>query len=244
VRAHERKLADRVERFAWGEAFLTPSLPRVHDANFVRVGALPDAVGVPELAREAERLMGTVGVGHRRVNVDDEAAAARVAPSFAERGWEHEQFLVMAWRREADRPPRVDARELDPGELRQAREEGIRDWCDDDELVGQILARADRLLDVTDVRAFAIVADGRPASYAYLYRDGPDTPVAQVEDVATLEPYRGRGFARAVVTAAAEAAASAKLVFLVASAFDWPQHLYRRLGFDAVGTEDRFLKRA
>jgi hypothetical protein len=53
----------------------------------------------------------------------------------------------------------------------------------------------------------------------------------------------GQGYARAVVTAAAEAATGADLVFLVASATDWPRQLYRKLGFDAVGTGDRFLKR-
>jgi ribosomal protein S18 acetylase RimI-like enzyme len=96
---------------------------------------------------------------------------------------------------------------------------------------------------VTQVRAFAVLVDGRPASHAFLYRDRLDGSVAQGEDVATLPEHRGRGHARAVVTAAMLAAADAELVFLVASASDWPQHLYRKVGFEAVGTEDRFFKR-
>jgi ribosomal protein S18 acetylase RimI-like enzyme len=247
IRAQDAALADRVEPCAWGEALLTPSLPLVHDANFLLVEALPTRVGVEELDREAEQLMGREGVGHRRVNVDDEETAARLAPEFAARGWAHEQFLVMSLQAGPDcAADPSDAREIDPELLRGMRAESIRTWMAEERLVEQLLARDARRCDVTEVRAFAVLVDGRPISHAYLYRDGPDGPdgaVAQVEDVATLPDHRGQGYARAVVTAATQAAAAAELVFLVASATDWPQHLYRKLGFEAVGTEDRFLKR-
>jgi len=245
IRAHDRALADRVETFAWGEALLTPSLPLVHDANFLLVHALPRRVGAAELAHEGERVMGGAGLGHRRVNVDDEATAGRLASQFAERGWEHEQFLVMSLQTGPDRA--VDssvAHEIDPELLLGMRAESIRAWRPDERLVEQLLALDARRRDVTEVRAFAVLVDGHPVSHAYLYRDGPDGAVAQVEDVATLPEHRGRGYARAVVTRAAQAAAGAEFVFLVTSATDWPQHLYRKLGFEAVGTEDRFLSRS
>ncbi len=244
IRAHDRALADRIEPFRWGEALLTPSLPRVHDVNFLLVESVPRQVDASELGRDAERLMAPVAPSHRRVNVDDEVTAARLRPDFAAKGWQHEQFLVMARRGEPDRAPPPDlAEEVDPASLRGAREEAIRAWgaWADDDLVDQLIARGERLRSVTDVRAFAVQVDGRPVSHAYLYRDGPRGPVAQVEEVETLEPFRGRGYARAVVVAAARAASDAALVFLVTSAFDWPQHLYRKLGFEAIGTEDRFL---
>jgi GNAT superfamily N-acetyltransferase len=244
IRAHDRALADRIEPFQWGDALLTPSLPFVHDGNFLLTGVLPGSVGVPELEAEAERVMGAETLRHRRVNVDDEATAAQLAPGFAERGWEHQQFLVMALRRSPNRPLDISlVQEVEPALLRGMRAAGIRAWTGDEDLVEQILERDRRLLGVTGVRAFAVLADDEPVSYAYLYRDAPDSPVAQVEDVETLEAHRGRGYARAVVTAAARAATGARLVFLVASATDWPRHLYGKLGFDSVGTEDRFLKR-
>ncbi|HZQ66737.1 MAG TPA: GNAT family N-acetyltransferase [Gaiellaceae bacterium] len=243
MRSHERALADQVVALAWGEAFLTPSLPRVHDGSFVRVDTLPAGVGVPELAREAEQLLGGLRISHRRVNVDDEATAARLSAPFVGAGWEHEQFLVMARRREPDRPAGVHAEEIDPARLRPMDEASIRNWGADDDLVAQILARADRLRRVIDVRAFAVLVGGAPVSRAYLYRDPGNPAIAQVEEVGTLAAHRDRGYARAAVTAAAEAATDAGLVFLVTSAADWPQHLYRRLGFDTVGTEDRFLRR-
>jgi ribosomal protein S18 acetylase RimI-like enzyme len=60
--------------------------------------------------------------------------------------------------------------------------------------------------------------------------------------VATLERFRGRGIARAVVLAAADAARAAgnDLVFLCADTQDWPIELYRRLGFDEIGSEWNF----
>jgi ribosomal protein S18 acetylase RimI-like enzyme len=244
IRAHDRALADRIEPFEQGEALLTPSLPMVHDLNFLRTDALTDSVRVPELEHEADRLMGAPRLGHRRVNVDDEATAARLTQEFAESGWVHQQFLVMALRREPDREVDLSlTQEVDPGRLRGMRARAIRGWTPDELLVEQILERDRRLLGVTGVRAFAVLQDGEPVSHAYLYCDAPDAPVAQIEDVETLEQHRGNGYARAVVKAAAAAAAGAELVFLVASATDWPQRLYRKLGFDALGTEDRFLKR-
>ena len=52
----------------------------------------------------------------------------------------------------------------------------------------------------------------------------------------SLEGYRGRGFGRAVVLAASDAAraAGADLVFLVAVDEDWPKELYGKLGFDGL----------
>jgi ribosomal protein S18 acetylase RimI-like enzyme len=84
------------------------------------------------------------------------------------------------------------------------------------------------------------VVDGEVVSYADLYQDGAD---AQVEDVGTLDEHRGRGYASAVVLAAIEASRrdGAELVFLVADANDWPQELYRRLGFETVGNYTKFF---
>jgi GNAT superfamily N-acetyltransferase len=65
-----------------------------------------------------------------------------------------------------------------------------------------------------------------------------------VDEVGTLESRRGLGFARAAVLAAADAAAAENRdpVFLQTDAADWPQQLYRRLGFDEIGSVYEFLK--
>jgi len=67
--------------------------------------------------------------------------------------------------------------------------------------------------------------------------------VAQVEDVATLEEHRGKGYATAVVLRAVDEArnAGADLVYLVADEEDWPKEWYQRLGFDTVGRIYKFI---
>ena len=68
--------------------------------------------------------------------------------------------------------------------------------------------------------------------------------MAQIEDVATLAPYRGRGLARAVVTAALGEALAAgdELVFILADDGDWPKDWYARLGFVLRGRRYLFTR--
>ena len=70
--------------------------------------------------------------------------------------------------------------------------------------------------------------------------------MAEIDDVETHEAYRGRGYATAILQRAIDEAraAGADLVFLVTDADDWPQHLYRRLGFETVATEVVFGRSA
>jgi GNAT superfamily N-acetyltransferase len=93
------------------------------------------------------------------------------------------------------------------------------------------------------VRHFAVVVDGRAVSTCELYSDGR---TAQIEDVSTAEEYRNRGFARATVSYALQAARESHhdLVFLEADADDWPHKLYERLGFDAVAQTYQFVRPA
>jgi ribosomal protein S18 acetylase RimI-like enzyme len=109
-------------------------------------------------------------------------------------------------------------------------------YGDDAELARQLIELDRRLADAIDVRHYAAFVEGEVAAYAALYLEGA---VAQIEDVATLPAHRGQGLARAVVLHAVSEArrAGAELVFLVADGADWPQELYRRLGFDAIGAE-------
>jgi ribosomal protein S18 acetylase RimI-like enzyme len=93
-----------------------------------------------------------------------------------------------------------------------------------------------------NLRIFGIVEDGEVVSSAQLYSDGS---TAQVEEVATLPAYRGRGHAKALVTRAVEEAIADnhEFIFLVADGDDWPKKLYNRLGFEEVGSRFAFLRR-
>jgi ribosomal protein S18 acetylase RimI-like enzyme len=80
-----------------------------------------------------------------------------------------------------------------------------------------------------------------PACACRLYMDAQ---LAQVDEVGTVEARRRRGHASAAVLAASEHArtASRTPVFLLTDASDWPQRLYRRLGFEEIGVVHEFLK--
>ena len=69
--------------------------------------------------------------------------------------------------------------------------------------------------------------------------------MATVEEVGTLIAHRGRGLARAVVLAAVAYAArwGADLIVVAADADDWPQLMYARLGFAAIGRQVTLTRR-
>jgi GNAT superfamily N-acetyltransferase len=68
---------------------------------------------------------------------------------------------------------------------------------------------------------------------------------AEIDAVATLAAFRGRGYADALVAAAIEAAAAHGCTHVVLSALadDWPRAWYSRLGFVEVGTAWEALRR-
>ncbi|MBC3839504.1 GNAT family N-acetyltransferase [Streptacidiphilus sp. 4-A2] len=65
-----------------------------------------------------------------------------------------------------------------------------------------------------------------------LYLD-PTAGLAQLEDLVTAVPYRGRGHGDALVATGLALAAAAGIpqLFLTADASDWPRRWYARRGF-------------
>lgn len=217
---------------ALGLAVVDERYPLRHDSNYVVVTR--EQVSPDDLARELEALRLPMAL------LPDAAQGEALAAALAPQGWGVHEGLLMALRRPPDRPaPPADVREVDVEALRPLRRALLLEypWATPEV--------ADELLDVkaeiarrVTLRAFAAFVDGEVASYVDLYlADG----VAQLEDLATAPAHRNRGLARAVVLRAVDAAraAGAGFVFLAAAADDWPQELYRKLGFDDVG---RYVK--
>jgi ribosomal protein S18 acetylase RimI-like enzyme len=241
MRAVDERAAEQVVPFRWGRALINRRLNIVHDVNFLIADRL-DGADAESLAAEADRIQGDAGISHRRVNVDDQLAADRMAPAFVAAGYQPERFVVMVRRRPPNRQVDTAAvREVDWAQLRPERELERRGqpWSKQAGLVEQIVAKQELTASRIDTRYFGALIDGRVVSSCELRTEGG---VAQIETVETLEAYRRRGLARAVVSAALEAASPYDFVFLVADANDWPQHFYRRLGFEPVGIESRFLR--
>lgn len=246
ARAFAERRSERSEPFRWGTALFVDRLPRVWDLNVLRVDHLPRTLAARRLASEADRLQGAAGLAHRKVVIDDEDAGARVAPGFATLGWTSQPLLVMVHRGGQERPPAgVEVREVGESTVRPAHERFLRalPHGDDDETIRQLLEEDAGSAQATSLRRFAALVDGEVAGYCRLYSDGA---MAQVEDVGTLAPHRGRGLARAVVLSAVDAALRSdhELVFLTARDDDWPKDLYRRMGFEAIGRIHGFARAA
>ncbi|MEV0236767.1 GNAT family N-acetyltransferase [Nonomuraea sp. NPDC050786] len=182
---------------------------------------------------------------HRLVCVDDDRLGTALAPAFAAAGYEQETNLIMAFRGEL--PPGLPglpaAERLSLAELLPMVR---RDWR---MMLPQALEEAvDRLARRVEVRLRGADAvsfwgvrapDGEIAARADLYVHGA---VAQIESVFTGERHRGKGYARALMTALLAQAAEAELIFLVADASDWPKDFYAKLGFVELGRTHAFLR--
>jgi ribosomal protein S18 acetylase RimI-like enzyme len=223
----------RVVASPYGRAVYTDELPLRHDGNYfwVERDAEPEA-----LVSEASRL------DRPLLFVPDPATGNRLEPWFREHGWRIERHVVMAQLREPEPGAAVSlVQEVSEEELRPPRRVllGDQPWAKP-EVLDQLFAAKALIGERVSARHFAVPADGQIVSYADLYLDGRD---AQIEDVGTLPDHRGRGYAKAVVVAAAQTArdAGADFVFLVADANDWPKELYGRLGFDELGHYAKFF---
>jgi GNAT superfamily N-acetyltransferase len=238
LRTTEEEVCDEVHQTRHGLALLTPSLPLVWQLNAIRV----DAPGADAGALVAEADEVQAGYGHRKLVVYDEDLGARLAQELSARGWNVFRLLVLVRRRPPDRLPAPAgaevSREQGAAALAAFRREQPFGW--QDEAVRQLAAMDERYTRAVAGRDFAAPPEN-PACICRLYSDGE---LAQVDEVGTLESRRGLGFARAAVLAAADAAAAENRdpVFLQTDAADWPQQLYRRLGFDEIGSVYEFLK--
>jgi ribosomal protein S18 acetylase RimI-like enzyme len=238
-----RRSSTSVEPFAFGTVYLNRDLPHRWSSNllWIDIDAQPPDAGA--LAAEADAILGGAGYAHRKLIANGETGAA-LATGFLQLGWTVHRLSVMTLERPPDRLASVPVDRVGYAEARPLVEEVSRrvEEVDDVATLQELIGH--KAVMERSVRASFFVArvDGRQAGVCELYVDGE---AAQIEDVNTLEEYRGRGVARSVVLAAAEAgrAAGAHLIFLVADEDDWPKDLYRRLGFEPVGPEWEYLRR-
>jgi ribosomal protein S18 acetylase RimI-like enzyme len=240
VRSLDERGAEEIQPFSWGRAVINRRLGLVHDANYLIADQL-DGASAQALIDAAERIQAVLGLSHRRVNVDDQAAALRMMPDFEARRFVAERFVIMVHQRTPDRAVATEGiEEVEWARIRPARaaERQHAPWAYP-ELVQQILAKQELTARLVNTRYFAACVDGKVVASCELRTEND---IAQVETVETLPAFRGRGLARAVVSTALAAAAGHGFVFLVADHDDWPQHFYRRLGFETVGIESRFLR--
>lgn len=248
--AFEREVVSSVSTrfvpFAWGTAYLNDGYPERWDSNFLWVDAAVDGAvaDAGELAAEADRVLGEAGLTHREIRIDDDAYGRSVAAELAHAGYGGDRLMVMALRRPVDRPAAsAAAEEVDLATLRPALEIVLRrePWATSETSVRALADFRGELQRHAGARFFCARVDGEIAGMCELYVRGS---IAQIEDVNTLQEFRGRGLARAVVGHAAEEAlaSGAELVFLHALDDDWPKEFYAKLGFDPIGHVWSFVR--
>jgi ribosomal protein S18 acetylase RimI-like enzyme len=245
VRAADAALAlaaaAEVAPWRFGRAVFDAVYPMSYQNNRLLVEEALDGASFDELAAEAEALMGVRGLAHRRIDDLAPADDARLRDALEAAGWRREDDAWMAWRREPDGLPGPGvAHEVGWADLRPTivRATAREPYATDPETLRQLVDRMERWQAAATVRHLAVPApDGEGFAASCHLVLGPAPGSALIDEVSTLEEWRGRGFARAVVIAAVAAgrAAGADCVWLYADADDWPLELYRRLGFDVVG---------
>jgi GNAT superfamily N-acetyltransferase len=229
------RCADLVEPTAFGTAYLHPAFPQRYSSNFIRIRRTLDAIDADAIAADADRVLGEHDLTHRQLDIHDDANGARLAAGFRELGWSVEPLIHMAQTREPEQRPAVDVVDVDFATASSVIEANLRaqPYGDSEEVIRQLRDFRGVLEREAGARFFVGRVDGHDASVCEAYVLGD---VGQVEDVNTLEAFRGRGLASGTVTEASAWARAhgADLVFLVADEEDWPKALYARLGFEQV----------
>jgi GNAT superfamily N-acetyltransferase len=207
------------------------ALPQMWILNQVYVlGAQPE-LDAAALDAELDRHLGDLP--HRRATVEDDATGRRLVEGMQERGYRAERLGVMLLGDPPPAPaPGIAREEADDDRFRaveltlamESREQPL-------DLAEKLVAGRARLRAARPgTRTFLGSRDGVDACTVTLYADGR---IAQIEDVGTLLPHRGRGLASATLSLAVHEALSTghDLVFLYVDADEGPVPLYERLGF-------------
>lgn len=238
------RCAQRTEPSPFGTVLLNNDLQRVWSLNYLLAEQNLETATAALLAAEADRVLGGAGLRHRKVEVLDGEIGASLEPQFKELNWQVECDIVMV----ARRPPATNSagsqpEEVTPEVLEPVWAEGIRGepFGREDETVRQLVAQRYVLRDALGARFFAARVNGELASFCDLYSLGG---MGQIEGVLTIERFRNRGLARAVVSRALQASEDGgnTLTFLVADRDDWPKELYRKLGFEEIGSIYEFRR--
>ena len=155
----------------------------------------------------------------------------------------------MHWVREPDGAPLHDAHQIDDAHARALQVEllgeevprSAPDGTVASALAAVLVAGQEAVRAGTRSTVFAAGDGGALASMCTLFlHDG----CAMIDEVGTLKARRRQGLARAVVTAALDAARAdnADPIVVPADADDWPQLMYVRLGFEPLVHQVAFTR--
>ncbi len=231
-------MCDVVEPWEHGTVFRATRLPEFWAYNGVRLEGPAASVGVDLLVHMADVRLGDVA--HRQVEVEDEAAGARLRAGFAALGWVTERLVWM--RLNGRGPPGRDFEEVPFEATRSLRVEWTRSspWRITEEAIRKLAADEEETAGLRGSRALIARDDaGTPVAFTiFVARDG----TAEVDQAYVTPRLRGRGIGGALVAAAVRAA-GAEVTYIVADDEGESKRLYRRLGFRPVWLQHTFTRK-
>ena len=238
-------VCSRIEPWALGTIARAPDVPSFYEYNLARVEAphpTDPKLTAEALAAAAEPAL--ADLQHRRIEVEDEAAGARVAPGFAAMGWVVERLAFLHRELPSPAPEHIRSR----AELRVEAFEASRPlrmawqgesiWGDPP---GFTLIE-EQVAERRGTRAVVGYLDGEPAGFAAFSAHGD---AVEVELVFCLPERRNGGLGAALVTTALETAHAegARHALIEADDHGDAKRLYERLGFRTVWVRHSFTRK-
>jgi ribosomal protein S18 acetylase RimI-like enzyme len=236
--ADHARLCDVLEPWAHGTSVRCTRLPDFWDYNSLRVEGPAPGVGVDTLVHTADVHQG--GLSHRQIEVEDEAAGARLRPDFEALGWTASRLVWMCLHGSAPPGPAFEQLAFaDTRELRLAWHRGTP-WTPAERSLREFARTEEAAAEILGTRA-VVARDGAGAAIGFAaYVAAGDA--AEVTQAYVAPAFRGRGIGGALVAAAARAAGAAE-TFIVADDEGDPKRLYERLGFAPVWRQHTFTRR-
>ncbi len=224
-----------VEPWEHGSVLRTPSAPNFWDANFVRVEGDASDLEPLDLVRVADELL--ADSRHRKLEVEDERAGARMRPFYEAAGWVTDRNAVML--REGSAPSHRDVEEVGLLETRPLRVEWYLSYSNDESEQEALADAQDRISRRRGMRAFIVRdAGGFPVGFTTLAvaDDG-----VEIDQLYVTPKARGGGIGGRLVEAALHAGGR-DTGWVIADDDGLARALYERLGFETVWLQHAFVK--
>jgi ribosomal protein S18 acetylase RimI-like enzyme len=207
----------------------TPSAPGYWDANFVRVEGDASTLDGPTLVRAADVLLH--GSRHRKLEIEDEVAGARLRPFFEVAGWIVDRNAMMV--RDGPAPAHADVEEVELAATRPLRVEWYLGYDDDAGVQEALAATQERIAVRRGMRAFVVRgSSGRPVGFTMLAVPAGEDGV-EIDQLYVTPEARGHGIGGRLVEAAI-AAGGRERAWVEADDDGQARALYERLGFETA----------
>lgn len=240
AKLHERELllgaATDVIEASFGRVVLNREFPSALSHNVILVDA---DVTVKVLLEESEAIRKRAGIDWCAIWVDEAKWAQSLRPGLEAAGHNRSTDLYMALAGPPEKTSDALVERVTFEEIRPSIEAFWRKSGRSGMGARALAGRATTYRRVCEVSHFGLREGNSYASFCEVYRR---EATGQIDSVITDRASQGRGYASAVVIEACRylQGAGCDLIFLSTDAGDWPQKLYRRLGFSDIGTSYTF----